>query len=576
MTPTPREPRKTGSPLPSPRLAPPWLIWGAVAGLLIIFAAQNIVEMRQESATADEAVHLSAGFTYLLKRDFRLNPEHPPLLKLLCAAPLLALHPRVNFDDPAWTSPRKEYAFGSRFLYVNDADRLLFWGRIPIVLLGLLLGAVVFRWSQQLYGNIPGFFALGFYVFCPNIIAHSHLITSDLGVSAFLTLSLYFLWRYSERGKNLSLVWGSLAMGAALASKFSALIFFPLAVALAWCFYRPGVASSSTDGSQRAGAEGKKPDTLSGRNSKRKPTGFSASGNFWKALLQADRGKVVAVVAFVVLAWVVVDLSYLGSFSPKLYLRGVSLVNENHLPDFPFYLHGELKAGGWWYYFIVTFLVKTTVPLLLVILAGLAHFLKNFQKEWKRAAFLLLPGFACFAAVSALADPLGVRYLLPIFPLFIIFSSRLVKYFSDYRAVSWALVALLAWHITTSLAAFPNSLSYFNEFVGGPSHGTQWLDDSNVDWGQGMKRLKKTLDEHSIDSVILLPFSLYSNPNYYGIRCTRPPRQEWEEIFSHPQPGIYAVSANWVARAKGLGYDWKKQYPILAHVGYSMFIFEVR
>jgi hypothetical protein len=548
----------------------------AVAGLLIIFAAQNIVEMRQESATADEAVHLSAGYTYLLKRDFRLNPEHPPLLKLLCAAPLLALHPRINFEDPAWTSPRKEYAFGSRFLYANDADRLLFWGRIPIVLLGLLLGAVVFRWSQQLYGNLPGLFALGFYVFCPNIIAHSHLITSDLGVSAFVTLSFYFLWRYSKRGNNLSLVLGSLAMGAALASKFSALIFFPLAVALAWCFYRPGVALGSPEGSQRPGAAGEKSGRLSGRNSKKKQTEFLASGDFWKALLHADRGKVLAVVAFVVLACVVVGLSYLGSFSPKLYLKGISLVNENHLPDFPFYLHGELKAGGWWYYFIAAFMVKTTVPLLLVILAGLVLFLKNFQKEWKPAAFLLLPVFAYFVAVSTLAEPLGVRYLLPIFPLFIISSSGLVKHFSDHRAVSWALGALLAWHITTSLAAFPNSLSYFNEFVGGPSHGTDWLDDSNVDWGQGMKRLKKTLDERSIDRAILLPFSLYSNPDYYGIRCIRPPRQEWDGIFSHPQPGIYAVSANWVARAKGLGYDWKKQYPILAHVGYSLFIFQVR
>ena len=128
--------------------------WLPVAFLLTAMLLQAVSSMRLLSATYDETTHLPSGYTYLRTGEFRLNPQHPPLIKLLSALPLLPLRPEMNLDDPAWSGqPNDEWSFGYRFLYGNDADRLLFWGRLPNVLLSLLLAFYVFRWARELFGN---------------------------------------------------------------------------------------------------------------------------------------------------------------------------------------------------------------------------------------------------------------------------------------------------------------------------------------------------------------------------------------------------------------------------------------
>jgi hypothetical protein len=254
-------------------------IWIGVMALLSAFAVQNILEMRRESCTSDEVAHLPAGYSYLLKHDFRMNPEHPPLLKVLSALPLLALHPSMNFNDPGWNDPQKQYAFGYRFLYANDADRLLFWGRMPIVLIAILLGFYVFRWAEQLYGAISGLFALALYAFSPNIIAHAHLVTTDLGVGAFLFIAFYYLWRHLAKREKWSLYWSALAMGAALVSKFSAVLLFPLPILLLWTLGGSSAAGNPDDiapGSTipRAAATRLSKKDGRGRSLSESPTGF--------------------------------------------------------------------------------------------------------------------------------------------------------------------------------------------------------------------------------------------------------------------------------------------------------------
>src|SRR5512145_422383 len=119
-----------------------------LGSILAVFALANLATMRVTTATSDETSHLPAGYTYWRTGDFRLNPQHPPLVKLLAALPLLALAPRLDPADPGWTaSPPDEWGFGFRFLYGNDADRLLFWGRMPTLLLGLVACLYVYRFA---------------------------------------------------------------------------------------------------------------------------------------------------------------------------------------------------------------------------------------------------------------------------------------------------------------------------------------------------------------------------------------------------------------------------------------------
>jgi hypothetical protein len=240
----------------------PLRIWIIVGALIAVFMAENIYEMRRQSCSSDEVLHLPAGYTYLVKQDFRLNPEHPPLLKELCALPLLFLKPKVDFSDPDWLQPStmSQSKFGYSFLYSNPprADQFLFWGR-------------------------------------------------------------------------------------------------------------------------------------------------------------------------------------------------------------------------------------------------------------------------------------------------------------------------LGWHVASSMASFPYSLSYFNEFVGGPSKGIYWLDDSYIDLGQELKGVKSYMEANGIEVVTLFSFSPHDNPKYYGINQTG--------ITSlnpnSPPPGIYVVSAHRLTRLKLKGFDMLSRYPVIGHLGYSMYIFKI-
>ena len=92
----------------------PWaasLVLGAGAA---VYATLAITSMRVKSATFDEAAHLPAGYTYLKLRDYRLNPEHPPLVKTLAALPLLTMPVQLKPDDEAWAL-RRQWEFGRRF-----------------------------------------------------------------------------------------------------------------------------------------------------------------------------------------------------------------------------------------------------------------------------------------------------------------------------------------------------------------------------------------------------------------------------------------------------------------------------
>jgi hypothetical protein len=98
------------------------------------------------------------------------------------------------------------------------------------------------------------------------------------------------------------------------------------------------------------------------------------------------------------------------------------------------------------------------------------------------------------------------------------------------RPVGLTLVAVLgAWYTAGTLANHPHHLAYFNEIGGGPTRGWRLLVDSNLDWGQDLKRLKGWMDSHGVAQVKLSYFGSAS-PSYYGIRADRLPG------YSAPHP----------------------------------------
>src|SRR6476659_286501 len=147
--------------------------------LLIVLGLQLFFSVRRESQTWDEGNHIFAGYRSWTHADFGLNPEHPPLLKLLATVPLLWSQPKSPVLEERFF---KEDAFlrGKEFLYENDADKILARTRTAAAILTLLAALVVFFGTREMFGTGAAFIALTLLAFDPNLLAHGALITTDV------------------------------------------------------------------------------------------------------------------------------------------------------------------------------------------------------------------------------------------------------------------------------------------------------------------------------------------------------------------------------------------------------------
>jgi 4-amino-4-deoxy-L-arabinose transferase-like glycosyltransferase len=490
--------------------------------LVIAFCLQALLALPRLSATSDEPIHLSAGYSYWQTRDFRLNPEHPPLAKLIAALPLLIIRPTLDMTHDDWKRPVQEI-LGFRFLYGNDADRLLFWSRTAMILLSAVGLIVTFLWARDLFGAQAGLFAATMYAFSPNLLAHGMLVTTDVPLAVFTVLTFYLFWKGGETGSWRIDVATGLALGAAMASKFSG-VFLPVLI-LIFCIARD------------------------------------------------RRAAFVRLITIAVASLVVIEAAYLFSATPLLYFRNAALVNANHVQNYPVYLLGRLKPGGWWYYFPAAFLFKATVPTLAMIIFAVIHAISDrFASRW--GEIILITGICFYALlISWGADQIGLRYLLPIFPLLFVWTSRVVPWILSMRGGALVIGALLAWQAFSAVRTFPNYIPYFNELAGGPAQGPWLLDDSNIDWGQGIKQAAQYVREHHIDSVHMHTFSPIDNLQYYGL----PPDMPFPEAFRRlvartPAPGVYIISAHYVARMRGVSRDWQTYVPV-DRIGNSLWVY---
>jgi hypothetical protein len=262
-------------------------------------------------------------------------------------------------------------------------------------------------------------------------------------------------------------------------------------------------------------------------------------------------------------------------------VRGIDWVlHKGEVKTPSYFLHGELSSTGWWYYFPVAMGIKTPLGLLLLALSGLA-LLALRRRDGPQGEFLLwLPLVLLFAAGALFTSLyIGVRHMLPAAPLLCVLGARAAR---DLRGIGGrTLVAgLTAWHFWAGISISPYHLSYFNELVGGPGHGHEWLVDSNIDWGQDLVRLKRYMDEHGIKRAKLAYFGR-ADPGIYGI--------EHEELPEKPvSGGVAVVSATflqgrpyfWLRGGKldwvpPGAYSWIKDRPLIGRVGYSLFVFDL-
>jgi hypothetical protein len=587
--------------------------------LLAVFVLQALLSAGQKSPTMDEQNHIARGYAYLRTGDLRLSREHPPLVNAISALPLLIVRPQLPTEHPSWASTNW-YAFADELLWnATDsggqpikAQKIVNWARLPIVLLGLLLGMGVYAWAAELYSPTAGLVALALYVFSPNILAHTRLATNDLGLACFMFLTLYTFWRLMTEPTLGGAVAAGVALGLALAAKFTGILLLPILALIvvihAWRRppspapppTNPDLQPLSPDKTMAvgppAGVELFRPEPV-------KPAGPPWWRTFdWKWVLYLAAMTLIGLVVL----WGIYGLergpaSDGGMTLPMpSYWQGLQTIFERTERGNPAFLMGQYSTDGWWYYFPVALLIKTPLPTLLLLALALA--LTVNRQSWRAEMWLLLPIAVYFVALLPSSLNIGYRHLLPILPLIFVYVSKLATDSFHFvihgspRALRLAelvsrnglyvvVIILVVWQALSSLSIFPHYLAYFNEIVGGPQNGHQYLADSNLDWGQDLPALRDYLDREGIDQVYLSWFGP-ARPEQYDIRYRPLPGfplyQASAETYAfnpyQPAPGFYAISATNLPGVVFEDHDtfaWFRDQEPLARPGYSLFVFRV-
>jgi len=495
------------------------LILGVVA-LLGVFAAELAISASRMSQTFDEACHLFAGYRYWKDFDFGINPEHPPLVKLVAAVPLLSLHLRTP-PRPQGYFKAIEFIGGRQFLYANDANTVLLRARLAAALLALALALTVFLAAHAMWGAGPAFLALVLIVFEPNIVAHGSLVTTDVGVAFGIFLAVFCFYSFVKRPSAPWLMATGVAAGIALASKHSGILILPILLLLGLLELQLRRENSADKKNGR-----RKVLTLIaslaamvaiaavllwstyGFRFAARPAGSTLDPPL--AVLAGGAHSAGSPFLLAVARWKLLPESYLYGFADTL--RGEAT---------PTYLLGKYYPRAQWFWFPVIFAIKSTLGFLaLCLLLVFSPLVRNPDRR-RELIFLAIPAAVYFAAAMGSGINLGVRHILPVYPfLIVLVAAGAWSLARTRRALAILIAALVVLHIASSLRSFPDDIAYANELWGGSANSYRLVADSNVDWGQGLKAMRTYLDRRGIKECWFAYFAAnVADSSYYGIPC---------------------------------------------------------
>ena len=560
--------------------------------LLFIFFIQAATSVLKRSNTWDESGHLLSGYAYLKNGIDYLEPSHPVLGRVVPAFPLLFYGLRFEPDKVKAQGAANSnfYPYSLEFLFENNVDgkELLFYSRLTMIVLGIILGIHVFAWASLLYGNKGGLLALFFYVLCPNMLAHSGLVTTDFPLTVFFFISLFYLYLLTDKITILRVVLAGISLGLAFTAKYSALLLsLPYMAAFMYIFLKKDIDISE-------GLSVYKKSILI-------PAVFvlilltayltiwSVYGFDYRAdILDAKSEQEIEKTVFkweenkaksAVLNKALDSIRYFHIL-PESYIYGLyrflSRADEGHAA----FLMGEYSGHGWWYYFLMAFLIKTPIPVLYLFLGSIL-FLSRYQNRAKTFIFIALPVMLMFFVSTRQHINIGLRHILPVYPLIFVLIGGLINInISRKRLAGIILTLAMTWSVWTSINIYPYYLAYFNEFIGGPQNGYKYLVDSNLDWGQDLPGLKEYMDRNSIKKIKLSYFG-FSDPAYYGINYKYLPSysipEPHIERYYIPAEGYFAISATMLQGVYMQNRDLYKVFretkPIDT-IGYSIFIYK--
>ncbi|PIR98622.1 MAG: hypothetical protein COT88_00525 [Candidatus Colwellbacteria bacterium CG10_big_fil_rev_8_21_14_0_10_41_28] len=519
-----------------------------ILGLILISSSLLMIGSSfNEAATMDELAHIPSGYGYAKYLDYRLNPEHPPIIKLLAATPLLFMDLDFPTESTYWQNETNaQWDMGRLFLYEsgNDADAIIFWSRLFPILLALGLTFLIYLWSKEIMGQWWALLPTAATAFTPNILAHGHYVTTDVGAAFGIILSLYFFTRYIVSPTKKNLIYAGITFGIAQLMKFSSAILVGHFIFLILIYLFIDILKN----------KGRSLSSISKKF-------FSGFGEL---ILIFMIGAIVIYPAYLLTTAgyppekQLADTSYIlgdledgpcgpvdclarltlwGADKPLIrplsqYALGLLMVIQRSSGGNTSYFMGQVYNLGNPTYFPTVYILKEPIPLLIMIIYalyyGIYSGIKGIKKRKTRfldylktntyevSALLFILIYVAYSVSSPLN--IGVRHLIPIIPLIYILTFRGIKTCTQEsfynKNIKIALISfLMIWFVAGSLLIYPNYLPYYNEIVG-IDNGWQYATDSNYDWGQDMKKLEPFLEREGIDKIALDFFGA-SSPEYY-------------------------------------------------------------
>jgi 4-amino-4-deoxy-L-arabinose transferase-like glycosyltransferase len=501
------------------------LVAVGVISLLAALVLQLSLSVSRESPTWDEGDHIFAGYRSLTDRDFGLNPEHPPVVKMLAAAPLLSMPLKVPPVQNRFFM-REAFLDGKEFLFGNDADRMMFRARMTASILTVLLALLVFLATREFFGTGAAFIALTLIVFEPNLLAHGARVTTDAGLSCFMFATIYAFYRYVKVPSAWRLAVVGLATGLTLAAKHTGILVIPMLALLAICEVLRGHLTKQKDSAGRV-----RTGRLAGRLSVSVIVSvLIAVGVLWAAYgfrfaarpygLQLNPGFAEWVGQLKPIEAHLVSFAARWHLLPESYLYGLAAVRLS-AETYTSFVLGTVHPHGVWFYFPVTFAIKSTLALLILTVISVFAIATRKLTSVREILFLTVPPvFYLIVAMSSKIN-IGVRHILPVYLfLAVLIAGAVRSLMRSDRRWQYVVAALLLFHLFSSVRSYPNYMAYSNELWGGPSQTYKYLTDSNVDWAQQLKSTKQYLDRRGIKECWFAYFGQgVLEPHYYGIPC---------------------------------------------------------
>ena len=495
------------------RLATWVLLPAALAGVLLV---QSYLVRASTSATYDEDNYVRLGMEIYRHGDFRTLDEW-----IVAPLPLL-----LEYWLPAISSATRQGTPG----WNGEEPGLIRLARLETaVVVGVPLVLAVYAWLAARRGRAAGALGGGMMALSPSIVAHASIATTDACFALFTVLALATFRRYERRPSAGSLAMAGVGLGLAISAKHTGVFLVPVALLM---LGRHAAREAIAAGSRPKTRVDIALATLGGTIRRLAALGAVAFAVNWAAYGFGTgppfRGGSTHMWPPVLFSWFAAMgprgeaiEAYLFGLGPPLpidtFLGQWGHAEKGHSA----FLMGARSQFGWWYYFPVALALKSTPGELALAAAvgALACMRRGWSDPSRRLWLVSLGVFAAFLLHSTLNA--GQRYALAVYPLVILIAVDGLAGWGRRRP-GWAAAigaALLAGQAVAAAGIAPDDLAYFNGICGGPAEGHRYLVDSNVDWGQELPALRRSMGECGYRKAAFAYFGT-ALPGTYGVSST--------------------------------------------------------